>query len=64
MIRQLLKEKARVLDSLRVVGGGRRGPPFRGMRMPDGSPVPVETIMEQFGVDRARAEAIAKRQTR
>lgn len=64
MIRKLLKEKPRVLDALRIFGGGRRGPAFRGMRMADGSPVPVELIMKTHGVTRERAEDIARRQTR
>lgn len=63
MLRKLLKETPRVLDGLRLFGGRRR-PEFRGMRMPDGSPVPVELIMKTHGVDRARAEDIARRQTR
>lgn len=63
MLKQLLKDKAKVFDRLRVQGGGSR-PRFRGMRMPDGSPVPVDHIMNTHGVSRERAEEIARRQTR
>jgi len=62
MLRRLL-DKARITDRLRVVGGRER-PRFRGMRMPDGSPVPVELIMETHGVAWEEAERIARRQTR
>lgn len=63
MIRKLIKETARVVDDLRV-GTRWKAPTFRGMRMADGRPVSVELIMETHGVDRARAETIARRQTR
>jgi hypothetical protein len=63
MLRKLLKERTKVLDSLRIFGG-RRAAGERGMRMPDGSPVPVEHIMKTFGVTRERAVEIAQRQTR
>lgn len=63
MLRKLLKDTARVVDSVRVIGGGK-APTFRGMRMPDGSPVTAEHIMKTHGVTRERAEQIAKRQAR
>ncbi len=63
MLRRLLKEKAQVFDRVRVEGGGPR-PRFRGMRMADGSPVPIELIMQSHGVSREEAEIIQKRQTR
>jgi hypothetical protein len=63
MLRKLLKEKTRMLDTLRLFGG-KRAAGERGMRMPDGSPVPVEHIMKAFGVNRDRATEIAQRQTR
>ena len=58
-----LKEVPRVQDALRIFGKGPAST-FSGSRMPDGSPVPVETIMQAYGVDRARAAQIATRQTR
>lgn len=64
MLRKLLKETPRVLDRVRVLSGRRAAPAFRGMRMVDGSPVPVEMIMKTHGVTRERAEEIARRQTR
>jgi hypothetical protein len=63
MLRKFLKEKTRVLDALRIFGG-KHASGERGIRMPDGSPVPVEHIMSTFGVDHARAAEIAQRQTR
>ena len=63
MLRKLLKEKTAVLDTLRIFGG-KRAAGARGMRMPDGSPVPIEHIMKAFGVNRERAAEIAQRQTR
>ena len=63
MLRRLLKEIPRVVDSVRV-----RGAPLltrrRGSRMPDGAPLGVDRIMEAYGVDRPRAEEISRRQTR
>lgn len=58
-----LKEVPQILDRLLIRGGGRM-PRFRGIRMPDGSPVPVELIMQAFGVGREEAERIQERQTR
>jgi len=56
------KELVRVKDRLLLKGGvSSTG---RGIRMPDGSPVPVEVIMREFGVSREQAEEIAKRSTR
>lgn len=63
MLRRLMKETQKVVDRVSMLGGGR-GPKWRGMRMPDGSPVSVETIMRTHGVDRERAEKIAQRQNR
>jgi len=57
------KDKAKIFDRLRVTGGGEK-PGYRGIRMSDGSQVPLETIMTQFGVDRERALKIQKRMTR
>lgn len=51
-------------DILRVVGGVSSTPTHQGIRMSDGSPVPVEVIMEQFGVSREEAEKIARRPSR
>lgn len=64
MLRKLLKDRPRIKDALRVLGGQRAAPAFRGMRMPDGRPVSVELIMKTHGVTRERAEDIARRQTR
>ncbi len=63
MIRSLFKDVPRVLDRIRVSGGAGRAK-FRGIRLPDGSPVPVEVVMEQFQVSREAAEKIAARMTR
>ncbi len=60
---RLMKERVRVEDRLRVFGG-RKARESRGIRMPDGSPVTVETIMKTHGVTRERATEIARRQTR
>lgn len=58
-MRKLLKEVVRITDKVRVIGGERaRG---RGIRMADGSPVSVEHIMKAYGVDREKAEEIARR---
>ena len=62
-VQKFFKELPRVTDRLRVQGG-LRNPDFRGMRMPDGSPVPVELIMETYGVDRPAAEKISQRNSR
>lgn len=59
-----LKDRPKIWDSLRLWPGQVRDVTFRGMRMPDGSPVTVDTIMRTHGVARARAEEIARRQTR
>lgn len=59
MLLRLKKEIARVRDLLTLEGGVSS--PGSGIRMPDGAPVPVEKIMKEFGVDRQRAEQIAKR---
>lgn len=64
MLRKLFKEVPQVLDRIRVTGGSPRKAKFRGIRMEDGSPVPVGVIQKQFGVDLARAEQIAARMTR
>jgi hypothetical protein len=61
MLRSMLKEVVRVKDRIAVVGG--LSSTGRGIRMPDGSPVPVETIMKEFGVSREQAEEIAKRRS-
>lgn len=62
MIRKLLKETARVRDRITLTGGvSSTG---QGIRMPDGSPVPVEKIMVEFGVSREEAEKIAARRSR
>ena len=63
MIR-LLKEGAKVRDTLRMLVADYSAPSFRGMRMADGSPVSVEMIMSTYGVPRERAEEIARRQSR
>ena len=63
MLKRLLREKPRVLDVLRLLGGQRK-PSFRGMRMEDGGPVTAEMIMKTHGVPRERAVEIARRQTR
>jgi hypothetical protein len=61
MIRSLFKEVARVRDKLIVEGGvSSTG---RGIRMPDGTAVPVEKIMVEFGVSRQEAEKIALRRS-
>lgn len=64
MLKKLLKKKdtARVVDSLKIFGGTKstRG----GIFMDDGSPVPVELIMEQFGVSQDEAERIVRERTR
>ena len=57
-----LKELVRVKDRLLVKGGVSSS--MRGIRQPDGSPVPVEVIMREFGVSREQAEEIADRSTR
>lgn len=64
MISRLFKERPRVREVMRVLGGSPKRPRFRGMRLPNGDPVPVDCIMEQFGVSREAAERIAQRQTR
>jgi hypothetical protein len=62
-VRKLFKDIPNIVDRIRVAGGGE-GAKFRGMRMADGAPVPVETIMQQFQVPREEAEKIARRMTR
>lgn len=62
-LRFFTKDRPRVKDSVRVFGGAA-DPGWRGMRMPDGSPVSVEKIMATFCVSRGMAEEIAKRSTR
>jgi hypothetical protein len=59
----IFKDKPRLFDRIRVFGGDKKAT-FRGMRMEDGSTVPVETIMKQFGVTKERAAQIAKRMAR
>lgn len=60
MIRRLMKslDAPRMWDHLLVLGGrrGRRG----GLRMADGSQVPVELIMQNFGVSREEATKIQR----
>lgn len=63
MFGRILKDRPKVFDQIRVLGGGPK-PRYRGIRLPNGEPVPVETIMEKFGVSREEAELIAQRQTR
>jgi len=63
MLRKLLKERAHLVDDLRIFGA-QKTTFARGIRMPDGSPVPVDIIMKNFGVPREQAEEIARRQTR
>jgi hypothetical protein len=58
-----LKDTPKIKDRVVVSGGGIR-PSFRGMRMPDGSAVPIELIMETHRVSREEARRIATRQTR
>ena len=61
-VRKLLKDVPQVVDRIQVIGGvSSTG---RGIRMPDGAPVPVEIIMQQFGVNREKAEEIAARRSR
>lgn len=62
MLKRFLKEVTRVRDRVFVEGGVSSS--GRGIRMPDGSPVPVEVIMREFGVPRAEAEKIAARRSR
>ena len=57
------KDAAKITDRLRMSGGGKR-PGYRGIQMPDGSPVPVEVIMKQFGVNQLQAGQIAERMSR
>ena len=54
-----LKERVRVEDRLDVEGGVSSTK--RGIWMPDGSPVDVETIAQQFGVSQEKANEIAGR---
>ncbi len=59
---KFFKDIVRLKDTLKVSGGvSSTG---RGIRMPDGSPVPVETIMREFGVSQEEAEKISKRNAR
>lgn len=57
-----LKDVVRLKDRLTVKGGVSSTE--RGIRMPDGSPVPVEVIMREFDVSREKAEEIASRSAR
>lgn len=61
-VSKLLKDVPRVMDRIQIVGGvSSTG---RGIRMPDGTEVPVELIMEKFGVSQEKAEEIAARRSR
>lgn len=61
MIRRLKKmfDAPKILDRLKVLGGVTTAE--KGIRMSDGSPVSVETIMTTFGVSREQAVEIARR---
>lgn len=62
MLRRFLKEVTRVKDEIFISGGvSSRG--RGGILMPDGSPVPLEVIMVQFGVDENVAREIAARRS-
>jgi hypothetical protein len=61
---KLFKEAVRIRDTLTVTLSKVVSSSRRGVFMADGSPVPVETIQEAFGVSRERAEEIARRYTR
>ena len=63
MIPRLFKDTPKIFDRIRVSGGAKKAT-FRGIRLADGSPVPVEVIMEKFQVSREEAEKIARRMTR
>lgn len=64
MIHRLLKslDAAKVVDRLLVAGGvrGKSG----GIRLSDGTAVPVEVIQHQFGVSRERAIEIQAKVSR
>lgn len=64
MIRRILKalDSVKVLDSLKIFGS-KPSKRAGGLRMQDGSSVPVEVIMVQFGVDKDRALDIQKQVT-
>ena len=59
MLRRVIKEAVRVRDRLTVTGGVSSTK--CGISMSDGSPVPVEKIMVEFGICREKAEKIAMR---
>jgi hypothetical protein len=61
MLRRVIKEAVKVRDRLTVTGGVFSTK--RGISMSDGSSVPVEKIMIEFGICREAAEKIAMRRS-
>jgi hypothetical protein len=64
MLRKMLgaiKDAVRIEDEIKVTGASSTR---RGIRMSDGSKVPVEQIMGAFGVSREQAEVISARRSR